>query len=134
MVYKGKGRNCLEQVRDEALAGLAASGNMEAFEELVNRHRMPVYRLARSITGSHDDADDAAQETFLRVYRALNTYDPKRPFKPWLKKIATSAPSSGTAKIITTPTPMRTSTRSRSFQSHARAPHRSGTGLRSRMR
>ncbi len=78
----------MEQVRDEALAGLAASGNMEAFEELVNRHRMPVYRLARSITGSHDDADDAAQETFLRVYRALNTYDPKRPFKPWLKKIA----------------------------------------------
>jgi len=78
----------LEQVRDEALAGLAASGNMEAFEELVNRHRMSVYRLARSITGNHDDADDAAQETFLKVYRALGNYDPGRPFRPWLKKIA----------------------------------------------
>jgi len=78
----------LEQVRDEILAGQAASGSMEAFEELVNRHRMAIYRLARSITGNHDDADDAAQETFIKVYRALGTYDPERPFKPWLKRIA----------------------------------------------
>jgi RNA polymerase sigma factor (sigma-70 family) len=78
----------LEQVCDEVLAGQAASGDMAAFEELVNRHRMPVYRLARSVTGSHDDADDAAQETFLKVYRALGTYDPGRPFKTWLKRIA----------------------------------------------
>ncbi len=61
---------------------------MKAFEELVNRHRAAVYRLARSITGSHHDADDAAQETFLRVYRALGSYDPERPFKAWLKKVA----------------------------------------------
>jgi RNA polymerase sigma-70 factor (ECF subfamily) len=78
----------LEQVPDETLAGQAASGNMEAFEELVNRYRMQVYRLARSITGTHEEADDAAQETFLRVYRALGRYDTGRPFKPWLKKIA----------------------------------------------
>jgi RNA polymerase sigma-70 factor (ECF subfamily) len=60
---------------------------MGAFEELVERHRMPVYRLARSITGNHHDADDAAQETFLRVFRSLGTYDPDRPFAPWLKRI-----------------------------------------------
>lgn len=78
----------MEPVHDEILAAQAASGDMAAFEELVNRHRMAVYRLARSITGSHDDADDAAQETFIRVYRALGTYDPERPFKAWLKRIA----------------------------------------------
>lgn len=60
---------------------------MSAFEDLVDRHRMAVYRLARSITGNHHDADDAAQETFLRVYRSLGSYDPGRPFKPWLKRI-----------------------------------------------
>jgi RNA polymerase sigma-70 factor (ECF subfamily) len=60
---------------------------MSAFEELVDRHRVSVYRLARSITGNHHDADDAAQETFLRVFRSLGTYDPGRPFKPWLKRI-----------------------------------------------
>jgi len=73
---------------DEVLAERAASGDTGAFETLVNRHRVGVYRLARSITRNHEDADDAAQETFLRVYRALGTYDPGRPFKPWLKRIA----------------------------------------------
>jgi RNA polymerase sigma-70 factor (ECF subfamily) len=88
VVYKGKRRNCLERVRDETLARRAASGDVHAFEELVNRHRLSVYRLARSITGNHDDADDAAQETFIRTYRALDSYDPERPFRAWLKRIA----------------------------------------------
>lgn len=78
----------MDELRDETLAKKAAAGDMSAFEELVDRHRMAVYRLARSITGNHHDADDAAQETFFRVYRALGSYDPDRPFKPWLKRIA----------------------------------------------
>lgn len=77
----------MDELRDEILAKRAAAGDMSAFEELVDRHRMAVYRLARSVTGNHHDADDAAQETFLRVYRALGSYDPNRPFKPWLKRI-----------------------------------------------
>jgi RNA polymerase sigma-70 factor (ECF subfamily) len=88
VVYKDNRRNCLGLLSDERLAETAASGDMESFEQLVNRHRMAVYRLARSITGNHDDADDAAQETFIRVYRALRSYDPERPFKAWLKRIA----------------------------------------------
>ncbi len=78
----------LDELRDETLAKRAAAGDMSAFEDLVDRHRMAVYRLARSITGNHHDADDAAQETFLRVYRGVGSYDPDRPFKPWLKRIA----------------------------------------------
>lgn len=78
----------MDGVLDEILAERAAAGDMEAFEELVDRHRMAVYRLARSVTGNHHDADDAAQETFLRLYRSLGSYDPGRPFKPWLKRIA----------------------------------------------
>ncbi len=78
----------MDEFRDEVLAERAAAGDMRAFEELVDRHRMAVYRLARSITGNHHDADDTAQETFLRVYRSLGSYDPSRPFKPWLKRIA----------------------------------------------
>lgn len=78
----------MDGVLDEILAERAAAGDMGAFEELVDRHRMAVYRLARSVTGNHHDADDAAQETFLRLYRSLASYDPGRPFKPWLKRIA----------------------------------------------
>lgn len=77
----------MDGLRDEMLAEKAAAGDMSAFEELVDRHRMAVYRLARSVTGNHHDADDAAQETFLRVYRSLGSYDSDRPFKPWLKRI-----------------------------------------------
>ncbi len=78
----------MEETRDEVLAGMAASGDIGAFEELVNRHQKAVYRLARSITGNHHDADDAAQEIFLRLFRSLGTYDPGRPFQPWLRRIA----------------------------------------------
>jgi RNA polymerase sigma-70 factor (ECF subfamily) len=78
----------LGEERDERLAARAAGGDRRAFEALVTRHRQAVYRLCWSATGNPADADDAAQETFLRVYRALPSYDPERPFGPWLRKIA----------------------------------------------
>jgi len=74
--------------RDERLAARAAAGDRSAFEALVTRHRKAVYRLCWSAAGNHADADDAAQETFLRVFRALPSYDPGRPFLPWLRRIA----------------------------------------------
>jgi RNA polymerase sigma-70 factor (ECF subfamily) len=73
---------------DERLAAMAAAGDRRAFETLVTRHRQAVYRLCWSASGNHADADDAAQETFVRVFRALQSYDPGRPFGPWLRKIA----------------------------------------------
>jgi len=78
----------LREELDERLAARAAAGDRRAFEALVTRHRHAVYRLCWSVTGNPADADDAAQETFLRVYRALPSYDPERPFGPWLRKIA----------------------------------------------
>ncbi|MCJ7500499.1 RNA polymerase subunit sigma-24, partial [bacterium] len=48
----------MDEIKDEALAERAAAGDIGAFEDLVDRHRMAVYRLARSITGNHHDADD----------------------------------------------------------------------------
>jgi len=74
--------------RDERLAARAAAGDRAAFESLVTRHRGAVYRLCWAATGSHADADDAAQETFLRLHRAMRSYDPRRPFLPWLRRIA----------------------------------------------
>ncbi len=81
--------------RDERLAAMAAGGDRKAFEALVTRHRESVYRLCWSASGNHADADDAAQETFVRVYRALPGYDPARPFGPWLRKIAWNCGLSG---------------------------------------
>lgn len=78
----------LDGEKDETLAALAAGGDRRAFDALVTRHRGAVYRLCWAATGNHADADDAAQETFVRMYRSLPSYDPERPFGPWLRKIA----------------------------------------------
>ncbi len=74
--------------QDERLAERAAKGDRAAFEALVTRHRQAVYRLCWSATGNPADADDAAQETFVRLFRSLPSYDASRPFVPWLRKIA----------------------------------------------
>ena len=74
----------LDGERDESLAARAAGGDRHAFDALVTRHRQAVYRLCWAATGNHADADDAAQETFVRVFRSLSSYDPARPFGPWL--------------------------------------------------
>lgn len=78
----------LDGAKDESLAEQAAGGDRRAFDALVTRHRQAVYRLCWAATGNHADADDAAQETFVRVFRSLPSYDPARPFGPWIRKIA----------------------------------------------
>ncbi len=78
----------LDGDKDELLAARAAEGDRRAFDALVIRHRQAIYRLCWAATGNHADADDAAQETFVRAYRSLARYDPSRPFLPWLRTIA----------------------------------------------
>ena len=73
---------------DEDLAREAAADDMDAFEELVRRRRSGLVRFLTSFTQSAADADDLVQETFLRAYRNLANYDPRKPFLPWLYVIA----------------------------------------------
>ena len=76
---------------DGGLARRAAAGDREAFGALVERHQAAVRRLTRSVTGDASDADDAAQDAFLSALDRIETYDPSRPFGPWLMRIATNA-------------------------------------------
>jgi RNA polymerase sigma-70 factor (ECF subfamily) len=66
----------------------AIEGNDEAFARLVELYQKPVYNLCYRMLGTPGDAEDAAQETFLRAYRNLRRYDPKRSFATWLLSIA----------------------------------------------
>lgn len=66
----------------------AQKGDPQAFAELVERHQRHVYNLCYRMLGNIQDAEDAAQETFLRAYRSLKRYDPNRPFSTWLLSIA----------------------------------------------
>jgi RNA polymerase sigma-70 factor (ECF subfamily) len=61
-----------------------------AYRELVRTYQNPVMSLAWRITGNADDAAEVAQETFVRVLRSLHTYDPGRPLRSWLFKIASN--------------------------------------------
>jgi RNA polymerase sigma-70 factor (ECF subfamily) len=67
--------------------GRAREGDREAFGRLVRRHHRRVYAAALHILGNHSDADDATQETFVRAYRGLATFDGRADFFTWLYRI-----------------------------------------------
>ncbi len=66
----------------------AKQGDTAAFAALVGRYQTAVFNVAYRFMGDRQDAEDAAQETFVRAFRALDTFDVKRPFAPWIKRIA----------------------------------------------
>lgn len=66
----------------------ATQGDDDAFTQIVESYQIPVYNLCYRMLGNKEEAEDAAQETFLRAYRNLNRYDPKRKFVTWLLSIA----------------------------------------------
>jgi RNA polymerase sigma-70 factor (ECF subfamily) len=76
-------------VSDEAeWVRLSRGGDQTAFGRLVVAYQTPVYNLAYRMLGNADEAEEAAQETFLRVYTKLHSYDPQRSFRSWLLSIA----------------------------------------------
>jgi RNA polymerase sigma-70 factor (ECF subfamily) len=66
----------------------AISGDVTAFSRLVEAYQKPVYNLAYRLLGNSVEAEDAAQETFIRAYTRLNTYDASRKFSSWMLSIA----------------------------------------------
>jgi len=68
----------------------AQKGDDLAFSHLVEAYQRPVYNLCYRMLGNAGDAEDAAQETFIRAYKALHRYDPSRKFSTWLLSIASN--------------------------------------------
>lgn len=75
-------------MEDEAWVERTLRGDSAAFAHLVEQYKAPVFNLAYRMLGSREDAEDAAQETFLRAYSQLAHYDPGRKFSSWLLSIA----------------------------------------------
>jgi len=75
---------------DEDLVARFQHGDEAAFDDLVRRHRAMVYRVAWRLIGSHAEADDLAQEAFVRAYRALGGFRRESLFKTWLVRIVTN--------------------------------------------
>ncbi len=76
----------IEQERLWALQ--AQRGDQDAFARIVEAYQRPVYNLAYRMLGSAQEAEDASQEAFMRVYTRLETYDPGRKFSSWVLSVA----------------------------------------------
>jgi len=66
----------------------ALHGDADGFMHLIELYQKPVYNLCYRMLGNREDAEDAAQETFLRAYHHLQKYDRNRAFATWLLSIA----------------------------------------------
>ena len=80
----------MDSVTPQELAWLtqAQRGDVNAFVQLVEAYKRPVYNLAYRMLGNATDAEDATQETFLRMYAKLHTYRPERKLASWVLSIA----------------------------------------------
>lgn len=76
------------QAQEQAWAVAAQKGDSAAFMHIVDAYQRPVYNLCYRMLGDAVEAEDAAQETFLRAYTKIKTYNPNRKFSSWVLSIA----------------------------------------------
>ncbi|MGF1470680.1 MAG: RNA polymerase sigma factor [Rubrobacteraceae bacterium] len=74
-------------MEESRLVEKARSGDVSAYEQLVREHQSVAFRTACLITSNVPEAEDAAQEAFVKAYRALHRFRSGAPFRPWLLAI-----------------------------------------------
>ncbi len=74
---------------DAEIIRRALTGDQRACRDLVLRYQRQVFSVLMRVVRRAEDAEDLTQETFVRMFRALDRYDPERPFTAWLFTIAT---------------------------------------------
>jgi|WetSurMetagenome_2_1015567.scaffolds.fasta_scaffold53743_4 RNA polymerase sigma-70 factor, ECF subfamily len=78
----------MEQLSDLELVTEVRNGRRQAYTVLMRRYQERIYWVARRIVGSHDDAEDVAQDTFVKGYLALGEFRGESQFYTWLYRIA----------------------------------------------
>lgn len=78
-------------ITDAELVARAQQGSQDAFREIVSRYQRPVFNLVQRIVRDAAAAEDVAQEAFVKVYRALATYEPSQKLSSWIFKISHNA-------------------------------------------
>lgn len=73
---------------ERELVERAQRGETAAFGELVRAHQASVFNVCLRLMGEQAEAEDAAQEAFIRAYGRLSTFQPERPFGPWMRRVA----------------------------------------------
>jgi len=78
------------ELTDRAAVDEVLAGKHESFRVLVDRHGRRVFGLAYRMTGNEQDADEVVQETFLRCYKRLDSFEARSTFSTWLYRIASN--------------------------------------------
>jgi RNA polymerase sigma-70 factor (ECF subfamily) len=78
------------RLSESNLITLARQGDAEAWFRLVSQQQEAVFRLAYLLLGDTDEAQDVAQEVFIRAFHALHRFDQTRPLRPWLLRITSN--------------------------------------------
>jgi RNA polymerase sigma-70 factor (ECF subfamily) len=79
-----------DEFEDSQLVGKTLSGDLKSYELLVRRYQKLVYNVIFQMLRSHETSADMTQETFLRAFRGLDSFNKDWRFKPWLLRIATN--------------------------------------------
>ncbi len=87
---------------DERLVARAVAGEIEAFEVLVQRYRQIAVRVATRIVG-REEAEDVAQDAFLRAYHRLDRFRREAPFRAWLLRIVHNTALNAVTRRVPTP-------------------------------
>jgi RNA polymerase sigma-70 factor (ECF subfamily) len=78
----------LADLTDDALVARARDRDLAAFEALMRRHNRRLFRVTRGVLRDSDAAQDAVQETYLRAFTRLDSYQPEGKFGAWLTRVA----------------------------------------------
>jgi RNA polymerase sigma-70 factor (ECF subfamily) len=80
----------MQDSSDSALIHRTQSGETDAYGELVTRYQQSVFNICYRLLGNYRDAEDMTQNTFIRAYQRLDSFDNQKAFGPWIRKIATN--------------------------------------------
>lgn len=81
-------REQLSEKKDEEIARLIQSGQLGFFDILIERYEVKIRRYARKFLSEQEDINDVLQDIFIKVYKNIQGFDPKRKFSSWLYRIA----------------------------------------------
>jgi RNA polymerase sigma-70 factor (ECF subfamily) len=78
----------MDEASDRLLVQRTRGGDVNAFGELVQRYQTSVFSVCYRLLGDSAEAENLAQDAFLRAFRRLGSYDEGRPFGPWMRRVA----------------------------------------------
>jgi RNA polymerase sigma-70 factor (ECF subfamily) len=90
-MFSPKTQHEINAADDIALVHAAKEGSMAAFEQLIQRHTVIVFRVAMHILPSREDAEEVVQDTFMRAFQSLNRFEERARFSTWLTRIAVNS-------------------------------------------